>query len=413
MLETLRQFGSERLAEQPDAPEVLRAHVVAFVDRAIEAGNGLDGPDEAEWAATLDRDTDNLRAAFNGAVASGDTTSALQIVTSVAEYAFRAIRYEFVDWAERALTLPDVEDHPLAPTARAVMAYGAFVRGELDRAVSLAESAVADHARLGVPSTGLPERALGNALFFQGHRDAALTSIAAFVAATTAAGNPARIAHALYMHSVAQTSVNDLTAGSRLAEASWDAAQRSQCPTALAHAHYALGLAAASSDTARALDHLEEACVLADGVGNRWLRSFARTEVHWLRANLDQVDAALEGYREVIETWFRGGEWANQWLSLRQLAGILAAASRDEAAALLFGAVDAAGASYALPLAPGDADAISIERDRLAERLGAEEFATASARGASMREDAAVDFALAAIERFLTGARNESAASLR
>src|SRR3546814_18887493 len=75
------------------------------------------------------------------------------------------------------------------------------------------------------------------------------------------------------------------------------------------------------------------------------MRAFALTQSLWLRAGLGDTATALRGYREVVETWYRGGDWANQWLSLRQLAGVLASAGRAEQPALLFGAVSGAGAT--------------------------------------------------------------------
>ena len=146
---------------------------------------------------------------------------------------------------------------------------------------------------------------------------------------------------------------------------------------------------------------MDESAALADSVGNQWMRSFARTEAMWLRARRGELEPALFGFREIIETWFRGGDWANQWLSLRHVAGILATAGRDEDAALLSGAVQAAGASAALPFAPLDADELAELTRGLAARMGADALAAAGRRGASMRDDAAVALALAAIESLL------------
>ena len=122
------------------------------------------------------------------------------------------------------------------------------------------------------------------------------------------------------------------------------------------------------------------------------------------RASTSEVDEALTGYREIIGTWFRGGDWANQWLSLRHVAGILVSVGRDTEAALLSGAVQAAGAAAALPFSPFNADEIDgLNRD-LALRLGDDELAAARRRGALMRADAAVALALGTIDSVLSPA---------
>ena len=78
---------------------------------------------------------------------------------------------------------------------------------------------------------------------------------------------------------------------------------------------------------------------------------------------------ALAGYRDVIDTWFRGGDWANQWLSLRYVFAILESLGRDEAAAMLYGALEAAGVMQALPLEPSNADEFGHAVERLSARL--------------------------------------------
>jgi hypothetical protein len=175
-------------------------------------------------------------------------------------------------------------------------------------------------------------------------------------------------------------------------------AERTGSPTAVAQAHYALGLAARATDVAVAIARLDEAATVAGSVGNRWLNAFALTECHWLRAQQGDTPTALRGYREVIETWFQGGDWANQWLSLRHLAGIVAELGRDEDAALLFAAVAAAGAANALPFPPEDADRLDLIAREVAARLGSEAMADAARRAGQMRDDVTVASALRVID---------------
>lgn len=401
-LETLRQFGADRLAEHADGPAVHRAHLMTFVQRAIDGGAALDGGDERRWASRLARDSDNLRSAVATAVALDDPDAALRIVVAMAEVGFRSIRYEWVDWAGTVAAMDSAVDHPLRPTALAMVGYGAFVRGELERAIGVADRAVELRRRLGVDSCGMPERVLGNAMFYQGRHDAAVEWIGRMVEVHRSSGRTGRLAHALYMRSVAQTSIGDADGGARLADEAREVAEATGSATAMAQAAYAAGLAVAHSRPDRSLELLEQSAELADSVGNTWMRSFARTEVMWLRAKRGELDVALVGYREIVDTWFRGGDWANQWLSIRHLAGILAAAGLDEEAALLSGAVHAAGADAALPFDPVDADELSELQHDLALRLGDDAVARAGRRGALMRDDAAVGLALGAIDSLVS-----------
>ena len=99
----------------------------------------------------------------------------------------------------------------------------------------------------------------------------------------------------------------------------------------------------------------------------------------------------------MIDTWFRGGDWANQWLSLRHVFAIFESLEHDEVAATLYGALDTRGVMHALPLEPGNADDFDRAVDRLSSRLGADAFADAADRGRAMRDEEVVRYALAAI----------------
>jgi hypothetical protein len=104
------------------------------------------------------------------------------------------------------------------------------------------------------------------------------------------------------------------------------------------------------------------------------------------------------GYRDVLDTWFRGSDSANLWLSLRYVVAILASLERDEPAAVLYGALEAAGAIAALPLEPSNADGFALAVKGMRERLGETVFTDAIEQGRAMGDDAAVRYALAELE---------------
>ena len=64
MLEPVRQFGSEKLRESLEAPEVRRRHAEHYLDLAETADPELLGPDQAMWLQRLRTELGNLRAAL-------------------------------------------------------------------------------------------------------------------------------------------------------------------------------------------------------------------------------------------------------------------------------------------------------------------------------------------------------------
>jgi hypothetical protein len=216
------------------------------------------------------------------------------------------------------------------------------------------------------------------------------------VAEAARTGDPSVLAHALYMRSVAATSLGDPHAGETLATSAAAAARESRSPTALAQADYARAVACAASDPERALTLLDRSVARAASVDNRWIRAFALTESLWIRAQRGDRLGALAGFRDVIDAWFRGGDWANQWLTLRHVVTILETLGCDEVATTLFGALSASGVVQALPIEPGAADALSRAVDRLRTRLGEAAFRDAMEQGQELRDEEVVRGALAA-----------------
>ena len=384
LLETLREYGRERLEDVGGVEAVRARHLRWFVDLAERAATGLAGPDEAAWTGLVEADFDNFRAAHARAVRTGDVDAALRLVAGLREYAFRRIRYELTSWAATAAALPGARDHPRYPIVLATVAYGHFVRGNLTRAVEVGHQTVALSSD--VDSSGLAERTLGNALFYLGHVDEALAWMDQMVASAHASRSPARLAHALYMRSVAETSVGRTVRGAVLAGEAQAAARASGSPTASAQADYALGLALEGTEPAESLQLLRHAAVTAATAGNRWVEAFAETEVWWLEARTGELRQALTGLGAVIDTWQRGGDWANLWLSLRHVFGLLQQIGDDRAAAVLHGALAAAGATDALPFEPSDAEHLTDIVEQLRTRMAPEQFERAAADGAAMPE---------------------------
>ena len=401
LLETLREFGRTRLDEAAATRALGERHLSWYLDLAERANVGMRGPDERAWSDRIERDFGNLRAAHAFAMQSGNVDAALRLVVATHEFSFRRIRYEVTAWAAAALKMEGAEQHGAYPVVQATVAYGHFVRGELDAALAVGHAAVDAAERLDVDGGGLAERTLGNSYFYLGRTDEALGWMDRMVTTARSASEPARLAHALYMRSVAETSVGRSEGGAAMAEEAQAAADACGSPTSLAQAGYALGLALESTTLSSSRDELARAAARGAEAGNRWIEAFATTEVLWIEARLGHTEAALRGYESVIETWYRGGDWANQWLSIRHVFGLLQQLGMDEAAVVVHGGLSAAGANHALPFEPADAARLQASVDVLRTQLGAERFATASARGSGMTDHELVTYVLETIRRTL------------
>ncbi|PVZ08454.1 BTAD domain-containing putative transcriptional regulator [Actinomycetospora cinnamomea] len=123
VLETLRAFGRERLREAGAEAEIGQAHARYFATLGGEVARALHGRDERAWVERTLPDYDNLRTAFERAVADRDVDTALVLVTSVSELVHLRVGYEWAGWAERTLELVH-GDHSLRVAAVGAAAPG-------------------------------------------------------------------------------------------------------------------------------------------------------------------------------------------------------------------------------------------------------------------------------------------------
>ena len=390
LLETLRAYGREQLNDFESANLTEDAHLDWFTELSERAGLGLTGPDEARWSQQIEWDFDNYRAAFGRSVRLGNVDAAIRIVAGLREFGFRRLRYELSSWAASCVELPGAPDHCRYPVVMAIVSYCQFVRGDvrssLDLALHVVEIQTEVHS-----SCGLAERALSNALFYVGRTGEALAWMDRMVA-DARGGTPARLAHALYMRSVAETSMGRTVRGAILAGEAQAPAAASGSPTALAGAEYALGLALEGSEPAESLRHLRTAAELAHSVGNRWMEAFAQTEVWWLEARNGDLRTALAGSGVVIDTWYRGGDWVNLRFTLRRVFDLLAKHDDHAGAATLHGALSASGATSARPFAPGHPEDFPEALKAVKKALGPAQFDEAVRQGIGLSEGALVAF---------------------
>ncbi len=400
LLETLRTFGREQLRDAGTAA-LTRRHALWGIERAWQAPSGLDGPDEARWARHLEDQFDDLRIAHRWAMAHGDVDGALHLVVGLREFAFRRMRYELFSWVEATLEMPGVAAHPLAPLAYATAAYGCFVRGDLDHATALAERSLTVEQQLALSPCGLHWRTLGNVAYYRGHADMAAGICERMVDAARASGHDARLVHALYMTSVGLASIGRADDSRRLADEAVIIARRTMNPTSVASALFAQALTLERTDPAGAASLLDQAVSHGTAANNRWIVAFARTELISLAARGADLDRALTIARDVIDTWYGAGDWANQWLTLRHVATVLAQRGDSAYAAVLHAAVTSASADTAMPIEASDLRRVAAILDHLPVDLGPARFADAQTKGATMAANDVVRATQDVIDRLL------------
>ena len=144
LLETLRQYGHEKLVAAGEEAELRRRHAQFFTDVvAARERDTFGGAGDPEWTSRLVAEEGNLRAACDWAEETGDYTTALRLCAALHWHWFA--RGHFRDgWQRLKAALQHVEKVPALYSGKAYTAVAsmAFWLGKLDEIVPNAAKGV-------------------------------------------------------------------------------------------------------------------------------------------------------------------------------------------------------------------------------------------------------------------------------
>ncbi|GAA4964123.1 BTAD domain-containing putative transcriptional regulator [Actinoplanes utahensis] len=147
MLETIREYGLERLAEAGEAEDGRRAIAAHLLAVAREAGPHLRGPDQLIWLRRLSEEHDNMHASIRAAIGAGDRATAVALGAALGWYWWlRGHRAEGTALYREMLAMPGEAERSDLALAFAYTALNGFeglmsaadIRESLRRAEELA-----------------------------------------------------------------------------------------------------------------------------------------------------------------------------------------------------------------------------------------------------------------------------------
>ena len=161
MLQTIREFAADRLAESDEAHAIRDRHLAAYIDLAEQAQAQLFGAKQKHWLDRLEADHDNFRTALEWAIESGNTQQAMCLGGSFWRYwQMRGHLHEGRARMQQVLAMPNVEAFPRERLMALEAAGGlAYWQADMDDAQRLYDECLALTRPLG------DDRALANALY--------------------------------------------------------------------------------------------------------------------------------------------------------------------------------------------------------------------------------------------------------
>jgi predicted ATPase/class 3 adenylate cyclase len=356
MLQTIREYARERLAAAGELDDLMRRHAAYFFSLAAEAGRHLAGPDQREWLDRLEREIDNLRAAFSRHGHGEMLDEALSAAGAI--WRFWQLRGHFAEARslfERLLAQPG---GGTASRARALTGAGGIAYWQSDFAT------MARHYR---------------------EAREVLESV----------GSASDLAEALYNESYVPLLVGGDFDGAReligraieLYRESGNAVGAAEAQSLLGFAHYFEG------DTERAIPFQEEAIATFRAAGARWHLSDNLMGLGGMYAQVGDWQRAVEAIRESLATADELGIEIGLAMVFEFVGAAAAWLGDAELASRLMGKADEMRERLG-----GSAPSVFAQRDRylakVREELGDRLFEQLLAEGRRLSKEDAVALAL-------------------
>ncbi len=201
MLETVREFGLERLELSGEKTTTRDGHARYFRDLAERAGPVIAETGDPAWLDVLDCEHDNLRAALGWSGDTGDNDTLLRLAGDLALFwYYRGHLNEGRRWLDQALQAPPDAALP-RPRAWALTWRGmlANVCGETERATALLTESFTWWEQTGEPfGRAVAGSILGGVYLSQGRYDEAMTLFTPNETYFREIGHDPMLAHALF-----------------------------------------------------------------------------------------------------------------------------------------------------------------------------------------------------------------------
>src|SRR5829696_3502634 len=361
LLETVRQYGQEKLDESGEEPTIKRHHADFFLKFAEQVEPNLNGKDRSLWLERLEIEHDNFRAALawsSEEEAEGET--GLRLAGALSWFWFhREYWSEWRRWLDRALAAQEGAGGPRWTAARAkALSGGGFLA------------------------------------WMQGDQVTARSQLEESVALLREVRDKQGLAQALRFLSGSFESQGEYALARPLAEESVELFREGEDKFGLAITLSRLGITAlAQGDAAAAWAYLQEGVAIAREIEDDWALALALRNLGIGAFRLGDYEQAVVQLRESLAVLRETGN-PLYMQNLELLAAAVSMRGEHERAAWLFGAAEAlreAVGAFVLPLYRGE-----YERGVAAVRSGLDEvaFSAAWSEGRAMTPEQAVEHAL-------------------
>jgi predicted ATPase/class 3 adenylate cyclase len=399
LLETIRQFAAERLAEagQDEPAAIEAAHCGHFLAMAEAAAPHLTGPGQDVWLARLDAEQANLRrAAEHAARDPGATGQVLRFGVALRHYWIARSRHrEAAGLLLPVLERPQARAHPELFAAALVTAAILARDAGLPAAGQLAERAVELARRLGDDQLIIEAlSALCAYYYFAGQPGLGFPLGQEAVERARRLGDDFLLGFSLLLWLLPLDTIDPARAGQLFSEAI-AATERSgdQLRNSRLHNNAAVH-ALKTGDTAAARAHLDQAAEAMQAIGED-NNDRVPTNRGWVLRQENDTEGARPMFEAALRISRRNGDRSGLAYASLGLACLAADRGDWQRAAALHGAAQAFMDQIAEPWQEPEAGYRRDSLHKVRTSFGEEQFGRAYAKGTALSLDQALSLALA------------------
>jgi predicted ATPase/class 3 adenylate cyclase len=395
LLETIRQFAAERLAEASNkAAAVEAAHCAHYLSAAEAAAPYLTGPEQGRWLARLDADRANLRRAAGQAASRPDSTAqALRFGVALRRYWFARNRgEEALALLRPVLNRPEARAVPELCAAALVTAAIAARGVDLPAALRLGERAVKlarqlDNGRLLIESLA----ALSAVNYYAGEPQQGLSRGREAVERARQLGDDVLLGESLASYLWCQYLIDPAHTGPLFTEAIACTQRSGDHLYANVLANFAGVQALHAGDIPAARAYLDQAARAMREIGDKGFN--LPVNMGWVLRQDDDPDGARSSFQEALRISRRSGDRNGMAYASLGLACLAEDAGDWHRAGVLHGAAQAFLGPTGQPWEELEARYRRDSLDQVRARLGQEQFEQAYAQGMARSSDEALDLA--------------------
>jgi predicted ATPase/class 3 adenylate cyclase/DNA-binding CsgD family transcriptional regulator len=373
LLETIRQFAENELAELGALEPARDRHAAYFANEVSRRWDGWNGAGYREAVDWVEGEFSNLRAAFRWSAARGNIDTAVDVAAHAAMIGVSGDLFEPVGWVEEIVDAATVADVRRLPRLLTAGGYNCFTgRPEVGVAHAQAAQRLESNPDYDPFESGLAAFIEALAQVYCGHLDLYVQIM------ERVSAHPVARAWGLPGLVDGLQATGRVEAATELADEGVAAARERGNPWFIAYALWTRGTAYSRVDPARALSAWREALEYVRRHRVQFFEGFIARDAALLKLVDADPEESLALFDAAIDSFRRVGNIAQLTITVASVTSLFERIDLPDVAGTLYGAISRQpGSEHHVP----DLPELAV---RIATKLGSDRFDECAATGAKM-----------------------------